>query len=79
MPRTVSRKASFNRASPTPIAKSSMRFTQPPLTAVDQPIAATASRAVELLIDAKKGQLPTEPVRVKGELVVRGSTGPAPA
>ena len=56
-----------------------VRFTQPPLTAVDQPIAATASRAVELLIDAKKGQLPTEPVRVKGELVVRGSTGPAPA
>ena len=56
-----------------------VRFTQPPLTAVDQPIAATASRAVELLIDAKKGQLPTEPVRVKGELVVRGSTGPAPS
>ncbi|WP_100259541.1 LacI family DNA-binding transcriptional regulator [Qipengyuania seohaensis] len=56
-----------------------VRFTQPPLTAVDQPIAATASRAVELLIDAKRGKVPSEPVRVKGELVVRGSTGPAPA
>ena len=56
-----------------------VRFTQPPLTAVDQPIAATASRAVELLIDAKRGKVPSEPVRVKGELVVRGSTGPVPA
>jgi LacI family transcriptional regulator len=56
-----------------------VRFTEPPLTAVDQPIAATASRAVELLIDAKRGMAPTEPVRVKGELVVRGSTGPVPA
>ena len=55
-----------------------VRFTHPPLTAVDQPIAATAARAVDLLIDARKGDLPTEPVRVRGELVVRASTGPAP-
>ena len=55
-----------------------VRFTQPPLTAVDQPIAATASRAVELLIAARDSAPPTEPVRVKGELVVRDSTGPAP-
>ena len=55
-----------------------VRFTQPALTAIDQPIAATASRAVELLIGARDGEPPTEPVRVKGQLVVRDSTGPAP-
>ena len=55
-----------------------VRFTQPSLTAVDQPIAATASRAVELLIGARKHALPVKPVSVVGELVVRGSTGPAP-
>ena len=32
-----------------------VHFTQPPLTAVDQPIAATTSKAVELLIAAKRG------------------------
>ncbi|EDL48767.1 LacI family DNA-binding transcriptional regulator [Erythrobacter sp. SD-21] len=51
-----------------------VRFTQPALTAVDQPISATISRAVELLIAARKKALPTEPVSVVGELVVRGST-----
>jgi LacI family transcriptional regulator len=33
-----------------------VHFTQPPLTAVDQPIAATASKAVELIIAAQKGE-----------------------
>ena len=33
-----------------------VRFARPPLTAVDQPIAATASRAVELIIDAQRGR-----------------------
>lgn len=32
-----------------------VHFTQPPLTAVDQPIAATASKAVELIIADQKG------------------------
>ena len=35
-----------------------VHFTQPPLTAVDQPIAATTSRAVELIIDAQRGKPP---------------------
>ena len=35
-----------------------VHFTQPPLTAVDQPIAATTSRAVELIIAAQKGEAP---------------------
>ena len=51
-----------------------VRFTQPPLTAVDQPISATIARAVELLIEARKKAPPKEPVSVLGELVVRGST-----
>ncbi|WP_341713443.1 LacI family DNA-binding transcriptional regulator [Erythrobacter sp.] len=54
-----------------------VRFTQPPLTALDQPIAATAARAVELLIDSREDGLPEEPVVVLGELVVRGSTARA--
>lgn len=35
-----------------------VHFTQPPLTAVDQPIAATTSKAVELIIAAHKGDPP---------------------
>lgn len=54
-------------------------FSQPPLTAVDQPIAATASRAVELIIAANKGEdLPTQPEVIEAKLVERGSTAPAP-
>lgn len=56
-----------------------VRFTTPALTAVDQPISATASRAVELLIDARKNGAPEEPVVLEGELIVRGSTARAPA
>lgn len=35
-----------------------VHFTQPPLTAIDQPIAATTSKAVELIIAAQKGDAP---------------------
>ena len=60
----------------TPIA----RFAVPPLTSVDQPIAATASRAVELIIDAQRGnELPDEPVVVPAALVRRQSTAGAAA
>jgi LacI family transcriptional regulator len=56
-----------------------VRFTLPPLTAVDQPIAATASRAVELIIDLQRGtQLPSEPIVIPAALVPRQSTGPVP-
>lgn len=55
-----------------------VRFTQPPLTAVDQPVAETISRAVELLINAHRRALPSAPINVEGSLVERGSTGPAP-
>ncbi|WP_420605819.1 LacI family DNA-binding transcriptional regulator [Novosphingopyxis sp.] len=57
----------------TPIA----RFTHPPLSAVDQPVARTVARAVELIIAAQKGQdTPREPVVVPAALVLRSSTAP---
>lgn len=57
-----------------------VRFTLPALTAVDQPIAATASRAVELIIDAQRGtELPDQPVVVHASLVRRQSTAHPPA
>ena len=55
-----------------------VRFTQPALTAVDQPIAATISRVVELLIEAQSGKLPDGPTAVPGEVIVRSSTARAP-
>lgn len=57
-----------------------VRFTQPALTAVDQPIAATVSRAVELIIAAQRGEpRPTAPTVVHGSLIERGSTAPPAA
>jgi LacI family transcriptional regulator len=54
-------------------------FTRPTLTAIDQPIAKTTSRAVELLIEAgRKGAVPDAPVNVSGRLIERGSTAPPP-
>lgn len=54
-------------------------FTDPPLTAIDQPIAETVSRAVELLIAAgRKKPLPEGPTVIPARIVERGSTGPAP-
>lgn len=51
-----------------------VHFTQPPLTAIDQPIAATASKAVELIIAAQKGEKPPAALTViSANLVERGS------
>ncbi|ABF52638.1 LacI family DNA-binding transcriptional regulator [Sphingopyxis alaskensis] len=56
-----------------------VRFTQPTLTAVDQPVAETVSRAVEMIIKAQRGEkLPPQPVIVAGGFVERESTS-APA
>ena len=55
-----------------------MQFTQPALTAVDQPIAATASKAVELIIAAQKGdRLPEAVTVIPASLVERGSVATA--
>jgi LacI family transcriptional regulator len=51
-----------------------VRFTEPQLTAVDQPIAATFSKAVELLITMGDGANLPQPVVTEGGLVLRGST-----
>lgn len=54
-----------------------VRFSQPPLTAIDQPIAATVSCAVELLIEVvKTGEKPRDVVTVSGALIERSSTAP---
>jgi LacI family transcriptional regulator len=53
-----------------------VRFTQPQLTAIDQPIAATFSRAVELLITNGDAPPYTQPVIIDGNLIERGSTAP---
>lgn len=52
-----------------------VRFSQPPLTAIDQPISQTVARAVELIIAAQRGPAgPAAPTVVSGGLVERGST-----
>jgi LacI family transcriptional regulator len=54
-----------------------VHFTQPPLTAVDQPIAATASKAVELIIAAQKGEDPPASLTIiPAAMVERGSVAP---
>ncbi|EAQ27866.1 transcriptional regulator, LacI family protein [Erythrobacter sp. NAP1] len=55
-----------------------VRFSQPPLTAVDQPIAETVSLAVEKLITLKGQPHKGGVIDVKASLVERASTGPAP-
>ena len=55
-----------------------VRFSQPSLTAVDQPVAETVARAVELIIAAQRNgtgaPFPDLPVIVPASLVVRSST-----
>ena len=53
-----------------------VRFTVPELTAVDQPIAATFSKAVELLITNGDAPVPHQPVIIEGSLIERSSTAP---
>ena len=53
-----------------------VRFTVPQLTAVDQPIAETFSKAVELLITKGQATELLHPVVIEGSLIERGSTAP---
>jgi LacI family transcriptional regulator len=56
-----------------------VRFTHPPLTAVVQPIAEVAARAVELIIAEEAGNAaPATPTVVPAALVIRGSTARCP-
>ena len=55
----------------TPIVK----FSNPPLTAIRQPIAPMAARAAELLIGANGGEQAVDTINlIPFELIVRGST-----
>jgi LacI family transcriptional regulator len=57
-----------------------VRFTHPPLTAIDQPIAELASLSVERIIDANAGRaVPASPTLLRAGLVERGSTAPVPS
>jgi LacI family transcriptional regulator len=52
-----------------------VRFTQPPLTAVDQPVAETTALAVDMIIRSLRGnELPEQPVIIAAGLVERSST-----
>lgn len=51
----------------------------PPLTSIATPIAEAGRTAVSLLLDQLGGQGGDRKVNLSGSLVVRGSTGPAPA
>lgn len=56
-----------------------MRYANPPVTAVVQPIAAVSARAVQLIIEQRRtARAPVGPVIVTAELVFRQSTGPVP-
>jgi LacI family transcriptional regulator len=57
-----------------------VRFVEPALTAIDQPVAEITSKAVELIIAVQRGaESPSEPVVVASRLVERKSTGPCSA
>ncbi len=55
-----------------------VRFSQPPLAAVDQPIAETVSIATEMLIEFRRNPPPCQPVNVRAKLVERASVDVAP-
>lgn len=55
----------------------SVRFCQPPMTAIDQPIAEMTSIAVDLIISTQRGEpAPSVPVVEPARLVERGSVAP---
>jgi DNA-binding LacI/PurR family transcriptional regulator len=57
-----------------------MNCTEPPLTTVRQPIEPMGRAAIDLLVSQIRGSsVPQEELLYEPELVVRGSTGPAPA
>ena len=57
-----------------------MEFLDPPLTTVRQPVQGMGAAAVQALADAIGGQpIPFKEYLFKPELVLRSSSGPAPA
>lgn len=69
----ISRDLSLLSFDNTPV----VRFTQPPLTAVDQPVAELAAMAVEMIIRSlRRQEIPPQPLIVEAGLVERQSTAP---
>lgn len=68
---SVPRELSLLSFDDTPV----VRFTQPPLTAVDQPVAELTALAVDMIIRSLRGhELPRQPVIIEAALVERSST-----
>ena len=53
-----------------------VQFTEPPLTTIRQPMAEMGRLAMEAMLDLLGGSGSTHEIKVRGELVVRASTGP---
>lgn len=56
-----------------------MNFTDPPLTTLRQPVDAMSQAVVDTLLSAMQGSTDPIELRFAPELIVRGSTAPAPA
>ena len=56
-----------------------VQFTDPPLTTVRQPMQEMGRLAMETMLDLLGGSGATHKIKVRGELIVRGSTGPPKA
>ena len=53
-----------------------VRFTEPPLTTVRQPMSEMGRLAMEAMLDLLGGSGATHEIKIRGELIVRASTGP---
>lgn len=53
-----------------------VQFTEPPLTTIRQPMSEMGRLAMEAVLDLLGGSGSTHEIKVRGELIVRGSTGP---
>ena len=52
-------------------------YTSPPLTTIRQPKQEMGRRAMSILVQLLKGEKPESRIKLPGELMIRGSTGPA--
>ena len=53
-----------------------LQFTEPPLTTIRQPMSQMGRLAMEAMLDLLSGSGATHEIKVRGELIVRESTGP---
>lgn len=53
-----------------------VQFTEPPLTTIRQPMSQMGRLAMEAMLDLLGGSGATHQIKVRGELIVRASTGP---